>query len=135
MEDEGGPSGRREVQKPSRSYELLESSASEDDSEHEKRKKRKKKKRRRRRNESEERGGFGEYGSRKSDVRAWADADGRPSKDYYFDSNGDRDNLAFGSLYRYLCRRNLIVLNPSLLVVLETWKTSLNRVEYTCFEI
>ncbi|KAL0535513.1 hypothetical protein IC582_029844 [Cucumis melo] len=100
VEDEGGPSDRREVQKPSRSYELLESSASEDDSEHEKRKKRKKKKKRRRRNESEERGGFGEYGSRKSDVRAWADADGRPSKDYYFDSNGDRDNLAFGSLYR-----------------------------------
>lgn len=108
MEDEGGPSDRREVQKASRSYELLESSASDDDSEHEKRKKRKKK-RRRRRNESEERGGFGEYGSRKSDVRAWADADGRPSKDYYFDSNGDRDNLAFGSLYRYLCRRNLII--------------------------
>lgn len=39
MEDEGGPSDRREVQKASRSYELLESSASDDDSEHEKRKK------------------------------------------------------------------------------------------------
>ncbi|XP_022923904.1 protein NRDE2 homolog isoform X5 [Cucurbita moschata] len=100
VEDEGGPSVRPEVQKSSRSYELLESSASDDDSDHEKRKKRKKKKRRRR-NEYEEKKGFGEYGSRKSDVRAWADAaDGRPSKDYYFDSNGDRDNLAFGSLYR-----------------------------------
>lgn len=113
VEDEGGPSARPEVQKTSRSYELLESSASDDDSEHEKRKKRKKKKRRRR-NESEERGGFGEYGSRKSDVRAWADAAGRPSKDYYFDSNGDRDNLAFGSLYRYFCRRNLFFQSNSL---------------------
>ncbi|XP_022137173.1 protein NRDE2 homolog isoform X3 [Momordica charantia] len=101
VEDEGGSSAEPGAQKSSRSYELLESSASDDDSEHEKRKeRRKKKKKRRRRNEYEESGGFGEYGSRKSDVRAWADDSSRPSKDYYFDSQGDRDNLAFGSLYR-----------------------------------
>ncbi|KAF6168628.1 hypothetical protein GIB67_005240 [Kingdonia uniflora] len=37
---------------------------------------------------------------RKSSVRAWAGAETKQAKDYYFDSNGDRDNLVFGSLYR-----------------------------------
>lgn len=39
-------------------------------------------------------------GSRKSGVRAWTNSESKISKDYYFDSRGDRDNLAFGCLYR-----------------------------------
>lgn len=33
-------------------------------------------------------------------MRAWAGSDAKPAKDYYFDAHGDRDNLAFGTLYR-----------------------------------
>ncbi|GMH12003.1 hypothetical protein Nepgr_013844 [Nepenthes gracilis] len=41
------------------------------------------------------------FASRKSSLRAWAgSSETKPSKDYYFDSRGDPDNLAFGSLYR-----------------------------------
>ena len=73
------------------------------------RRRRKEKKRRkesRRRERSSERGlGLDDYSSRRrSNVRAWAGDSAtklKPSKDYFFDSKGDRDNLAFGSLYRY----------------------------------
>ena len=83
------------------SYDLLESPESGGDSKSESRRRKKKSKRRRKR--SRERGddGAGEFGSRKSDVRAWAGSALKPAKDYYFDSRGDRDNLAFGSIYRY----------------------------------
>ncbi|KAL3687491.1 hypothetical protein R1sor_013800 [Riccia sorocarpa] len=37
---------------------------------------------------------------RKSAVSVWADLNESLPKEYYFDSRGDRDNLAFGSLYR-----------------------------------
>eukprot|EP01018_Ginkgo_biloba_P028678 Gb_12287 [translate_table: standard] len=37
---------------------------------------------------------------RSSKVKAWADSEAKMTKDYYFDTRGDRDNLAFGSLYR-----------------------------------
>jgi hypothetical protein len=84
-------------------YAILESSESDGEGigrEEKKRSKRKKKKRKRDR--SAERSGFDGYGSRKSRVRAWADSDANTAKDYYFDSHGDRDNLAFGCIYRYI---------------------------------
>lgn len=101
-DEEGDPSKPVE---PSRAYERLESSESDEDSRR-KRQRRKKKggKQRKRRSSGEKVGDFGgDYGSRKSDVRAWADSETRPAKDYYFDTRGDRDNLVFGGLYRYLC--------------------------------
>jgi len=42
-----------------------------------------------------------DFGSRKSNVRVWADSDTKTTKDYYFDTHGDRDNLVYGTLYRY----------------------------------
>jgi hypothetical protein len=84
-------------------YAILESSESDGEGigrEEKKRSKRKKKKSKRDR--SSERSGFDGYGSRKSRVRAWADSDANTAKDYYFDSHGDRDNLAFGCIYRYI---------------------------------
>ncbi|PKI53451.1 hypothetical protein CRG98_026141, partial [Punica granatum] len=81
------------------SYELLESSGSDGDTRRERKRRSKKKKRKRER--SRERADVGaEFGARKSGVRAWAGPDFKPAKEYYFDSHGDRDNLAFGSLYR-----------------------------------
>ena len=80
------------------SYEILESSESEG---REREKKKKKKKKKRKGDRSRERGGLDGYGSRKSRVRAWADSESSTAKDYYFDSHGDRDNLAFGCIYRY----------------------------------
>ncbi|AES86890.2 putative siRNA-mediated silencing protein NRDE-2 [Medicago truncatula] len=77
-----------------KSYAILESSESDGDG-MEREKKRKKKKRKRDR--SDEKSGFG---SRKSRVRAWADSEANTVKDYFIDSHGDRDNLAFGCIYR-----------------------------------
>ncbi|KAL9241950.1 hypothetical protein vseg_016001 [Gypsophila vaccaria] len=87
---------------PKPSYELLESSESDREERVDKKwKHKKKKKKKKRKNDSEyddvER--FS-YGSRKSGVHAWANSEVKPSKDYYFDSRGDPDNLAFGCLYR-----------------------------------
>lgn len=83
------------------SYELLESSESDGDSRRERKRRSKKKKRKRER--SRERGdAVADFGARKSGVRAWAGPDHKPAKEYYFDSHGDRDNLAFGCLYRFL---------------------------------
>lgn len=67
-----------------------------------KRRDKEKRKKRRRERSAERRGAgsFADYGSRKSNVRAWADSETKSSKDYYLDSRGDRDNLAFGCLYR-----------------------------------
>lgn len=78
-------------------YELVGSSS--DSEERAVRGKRRRKRRKRGREsvrESEE--GLG----RKSGVDIWAAGglDARSDKGYYFDSKGDRDNLAFGSLYR-----------------------------------
>ncbi|XP_042501686.1 nuclear exosome regulator NRDE2 [Macadamia integrifolia] len=83
-------------------YDLLKSSASDEDRDTESRRERrgeknKKKKRKRRRSREQ---ADDDYSSRKSAVHAWAGSDTKPAKDYYFDSRGDRDNLAFGSLYR-----------------------------------
>lgn len=100
------------------SYDLLESSESGGDSKGESRRRKKKSKRRRRR--SRERGddGAGDFGSRKSDVRAWAGSAVKPAKDYYFDSRGDRDNLAFGSIYRMDVARHRL-LNPEKAIGIE----------------
>ncbi|KAH9616378.1 hypothetical protein KSS87_013393 [Heliosperma pusillum] len=82
--------------KQKQSYELLESS---DEERSDKRRKRKMKKKKRKR-DNDDVSRFS-YGSRKSGVRAWDDSQIKPStKDYYFDSKGDPDNLAFGCLYR-----------------------------------
>ncbi|XP_030541167.2 nuclear exosome regulator NRDE2 isoform X2 [Rhodamnia argentea] len=100
------------------SYALLESSESGGDSKSESTRRKKKSKRRRKR--SRERGddGAGDLGSRKSDVRAWAGSAFKPAKDYYFDSRGDRDNLAFGSIYRMDVARHKL-LNPAKSISIE----------------
>nr|XP_010917280.1 protein NRDE2 homolog isoform X1 [Elaeis guineensis] len=80
-------------------YDLVASSPSASSSEEHRRSKRKegRRKKKRRRREGE---GWDDGASRKSGVRAWVGSDTKPAKDYYFDLRGDRDNLAFGSLYR-----------------------------------
>lgn len=83
------------------SYELLESSESDGDSRRE-RKRRSKKKKRKRERSREGGDAIADFGARKSGVRAWAGRDYTHSKEYYFDSDGDRNNLAFGCLYRFL---------------------------------
>ncbi|XP_056168937.1 uncharacterized protein LOC115676257 isoform X2 [Syzygium oleosum] len=117
--DDGRGRGREgDLPATGTSYDLLESSESGGDSKSESRRRKKKSKRRRKR--SRERGddGAGEFGSRKSDVRAWAGSALKPAKDYYFDSRGDRDNLAFGSIYRMDVARHKI-LNPEKTIGIE----------------
>ncbi|KAI3925450.1 hypothetical protein MKW92_048664 [Papaver armeniacum] len=96
QEDEGNLNEEEEA-KPSfsSSYALLDSASSDSD-ERERRNKKKDKKRKRKRSKEES----SVEKSRKSGIRVWAGSDYKPSKDYYFDSRGDVDNLAFGSLYR-----------------------------------
>lgn len=91
---------------PSSRYEILESSESDGGGRDRERKKRKKRKKRKR-DSSAERGGFNAFGSRKSRVRAWVDSEAKVAKDYYIDSHGDRDNLAFGCIYRCFGWNNL----------------------------
>ncbi|KAJ8457921.1 hypothetical protein OPV22_030847 [Ensete ventricosum] len=82
---------------PQRTYDLVPSSPSESSSKDERRSKGKERRRRKRKREKER---LDDGASRKSEVRAWAGSDTQPTKDYYFDAHGDRDNLAFGCLYR-----------------------------------
>lgn len=94
------PRQQQATPKPS-SYDLLQSSESDDGGRGSKREAKKHKKRKRRRYSEEEASAANDYASRKSGVGAWATRGSKPSvKDYYFDSRGDRDNLAFGCLYR-----------------------------------
>nr|XP_023927118.1 protein NRDE2 homolog isoform X2 [Quercus suber] len=86
-----------EKQPKSKEYEFLESD--QDDNKKNSKNKKKKKKKKKKRKRSKERAD----GARKSGVRAWAGSDSNSNsntKDYYFESRGDPDNLAFGSLYR-----------------------------------
>lgn len=90
-------------------YELVDSSMSDEDVE-EKKRKRKRKSRKRYR----EGGASYDYAlsSRKPDVRSWMkstniSSSSSTTKEYYFDSRGDRDNLAFGCIYRYQFMVNL----------------------------
>nr|XP_043632283.1 nuclear exosome regulator NRDE2 [Erigeron canadensis] len=80
-------------------YELVESS--ESDQELDEKRKRRKKDKKKKKNKKEKKDV--EYGpnSRKQNIQSWAASnDSIRDKEYYFDSRGDRDNLAFGSLYR-----------------------------------
>lgn len=94
-EEQEEPPREEQPQSQHHSYELLEDVDEESDGEkYEKRKRRKKKRKRSRESER----GISEFGSRKS----------MPTKDYYFDSHPDPDNLAYGFLYRYLISLFLI---------------------------
>ncbi|PIA63768.1 hypothetical protein AQUCO_00201244v1 [Aquilegia coerulea] len=78
------------------SYSLLNSPSSDSgESKRIKKKKKSKHKRKKLRDEIQE----DRNASRKRGVRAWESSDTKSSKDYYVDCHGDRDNLAFGSLY------------------------------------
>ncbi|KAG6676062.1 hypothetical protein I3842_15G134600 [Carya illinoinensis] len=94
------PQEKQHESRPSPSYEYLESSPESDRDRRKGSKNKEKKKKKRKRKRSKEREGLDDYRARKSDVRAWAGSETNPSKDYYFDSRGDPDNLAFGGLYR-----------------------------------
>nr|XP_016461934.1 PREDICTED: protein NRDE2 homolog isoform X2 [Nicotiana tabacum] len=109
LEDKEGEDIEKENKKGEGArYELLDSSASErghsSTSDDEERKSKKKKKRRKKRQRLSNEGPNYDYAlssSRKRDVRTWASSSATDNvKDYYFDSRGDRDNLAFGTLYR-----------------------------------
>ncbi|XP_011072028.1 protein NRDE2 homolog [Sesamum indicum] len=84
-------------------YEMVPSEATaSSDEEH---RKRKKKKKRRKREESTGSPPLYNYAatlssSRNSGFQKWASSSTSNDKDYYFDSRGDRDNLAFGCIYR-----------------------------------
>lgn len=102
-DDDGSDENQAREKSVPPTYAILESSESGSDGmEREEKKRSKRKKKKRKRDRSDERSGFHGYGSRKSRVRAWADSETNTAKDYYFDSNGDRDNLAFGCTYRYI---------------------------------
>ncbi|KAJ8771951.1 hypothetical protein K2173_027128 [Erythroxylum novogranatense] len=70
-------------------------SDSDSDTNKKKRKKHSRKKRKKKRSKDDD-----DFTSRNSSVRAWADSDMKPRKDYYFDTHGDHDNLVYGCLYR-----------------------------------
>jgi len=74
---------------------------------HRKRKKEEKEEERKRRKKRKQTGDELQIGSleaqsadRKAGVKAWTDGKENVPKEYYVDTRGDRDNLAFGSLYR-----------------------------------
>lgn len=106
-DDEGENVEKENLKGEGARYELLHSSASErghssSDDERESKKKKRKKKRTKRHRSSDDRTPY-DYAlssSRKPEVRTWASSAAANVKDYYFDSRGDRDNLAFGSIYR-----------------------------------
>ncbi|KAI7757725.1 hypothetical protein M8C21_012826 [Ambrosia artemisiifolia] len=84
-----------------RRYELVESSSASDQDQgfDDRNKKKEKKKRRKRKDRDYDNGSL----SRKQKVQSWAsnaNNNNNNNKEYYFDSRGDLDNLAFGSLYR-----------------------------------
>ncbi|KAI4326320.1 hypothetical protein MLD38_031646 [Melastoma candidum] len=92
-EDERGDDDEERGQRARVSYEMVESSESDREME-----RRRKKKRRRRKTSGVE---DNVASDRKASVRVWADSGVlKPSKEYFVDLKGDRDNLAFGSLYR-----------------------------------
>lgn len=85
----------------------------EDEGEKSRRKRRKEKRRKRRKEERKKRkerkrtgdelqiGTLDQSVDRKAVVKTWADGKVSLPKEYFVDTRGDRDNLAFGSLYRY----------------------------------
>ncbi|TMW97049.1 hypothetical protein EJD97_006322 [Solanum chilense] len=107
-EDEGEDVEKKNQKGEGARYELLHSSGSErghsssDDDGRDCKKKKRKKKRKKSHRSSDDRPlyDYALSASRKPDVRTWASSADANVKDYYFDSRGDRDNLAFGSIYR-----------------------------------
>ncbi|KAJ9542452.1 hypothetical protein OSB04_028958 [Centaurea solstitialis] len=95
----------QEERRPEARYELVDSSASDQDEDVEEsgRSSNKKEKRKRKKRKKGAHGDY-EHGptSRKQNIQSWANnaSNSSANKEYYFDSRGDRDNLAFGSLYR-----------------------------------
>ncbi|XP_023745641.1 uncharacterized protein LOC111893790 isoform X2 [Lactuca sativa] len=93
-----------EERRPQSRYELVDSSASDQDIDGNNRSSNKKEKRKRRKTKKGAASSGYEYGpsSRKQNIQSWANnaTTSSANKEYYFDSRGDRDNLAFGSLYR-----------------------------------
>ncbi|KAL3824933.1 hypothetical protein ACJIZ3_020962 [Penstemon smallii] len=94
--------------RPPPQYDILPSDGGSSSDEENIRKRRKKKKKRRNREESGSAHQSYSYGatlsssSRKPGVEKWISSSSSTTKekDYYFDSRGDRDNLAFGCIYR-----------------------------------
>ncbi|XP_059641938.1 uncharacterized protein LOC132283914 isoform X2 [Cornus florida] len=107
-EEEEGTADTKNEQRTMPSYELLEetsssASKSDPDSDTKKKRKRKTKTTKKKKKKRSSDAPYDYYGSsRKPDVQFWStsSSDVKPTKEYYFDSRGDRDNLAFGSLYR-----------------------------------
>ncbi|KAK4734961.1 hypothetical protein R3W88_009222 [Solanum pinnatisectum] len=107
-EDEGEDVEKENQKGEGARYELLHSSGSErghssssDDGRDSKKKKRKKKRKKSHRlSDDRPLYDYALSSSRKPEVRTWASSAAANVKDYYFDSRGDRDNLAFGSIYR-----------------------------------
>ncbi|KAL0908355.1 hypothetical protein M5K25_022845 [Dendrobium thyrsiflorum] len=93
-------SDEEEAAAPRKPYYEPVSSPSSSESERPSERKEKEKGRRRKRKRAMGREKLGHESSRKSGVRAWIGSETKPGKDYYFDVHGDRDNLAFGCLYR-----------------------------------
>ncbi|KAH6815829.1 hypothetical protein C2S51_020649 [Perilla frutescens var. frutescens] len=84
-------------------YEMVPSEASASSDEERRKKSKKKKKRRKESSGSRIFDGYAatlSSSSRKAGVQKWASSSAANEKEYYFDSRGDRDNLAFGSIYR-----------------------------------
>lgn len=91
-------SEEEEAAAPRKPYYVPVSSPSSSESERPSDRKEKGRRRKRRRAMGREK--LSHESSRKSGVRAWIGSETKPGKDYYFDVHGDRDNLAFGCLYR-----------------------------------
>lgn len=95
-DEEGDADGNIGEDNQPRVYNLVEEEASwESDDDKVKRKGEKRKKRKRDTASDESR-------SRKSSVRDSDEYYSKPAKDYYLDTRPDPDNLAYGSIYRYL---------------------------------
>ncbi|XP_071702541.1 uncharacterized protein [Rutidosis leptorrhynchoides] len=90
----------KEQQQQNSRYELVEESSASDQGFDDNQKRRSKKKNKKKKKKRDIEFGI----NRKQSIQSWAkNHDSNLSgsnKEYYFDSNGDRDNLAFGSLYR-----------------------------------
>ncbi|KAI3796903.1 hypothetical protein L1987_39590 [Smallanthus sonchifolius] len=100
LDDEEEREEELEERRPQPRYELVDSSASDQDLDGRRGRSSKKEKRKRKKRKQSDY----EYGpsSRKQNIQSWANNSTTSSgnKEYYFDSRGDLDNLAFGSLYR-----------------------------------
>lgn len=93
--------GERTSSKQRNLYDLVASSSPLSSSGEERKRRKKKRERRRMKKRRKEED---EVGPKRSGVgaRFWMGAKTEPEKEYYFDVRGDGDNLAFGSLYRFL---------------------------------